>query len=134
MCRTFEAAIATWRGRMINESISARVFETLADQLEAIDIPEDRIARVRSFADEERRHGHLCGAVVEALGGEAIAEFEEPPAVPLHEAVGPVEAAARNLISISCLHETVASALIGAERLDMPEGELRELLTRIYAE
>jgi hypothetical protein len=32
------------------------------------------------------------------------------------------------------LSETVAVSLIGAERLEMPEGELRDLLTSIYAD
>jgi hypothetical protein len=38
------------------------------------------------------------------------------------------------MLSICCLSETVAVSLIGAERIEMPEGELRELLTRIYAD
>ena len=32
------------------------------------------------------------------------------------------------------MSETVAVSLIGAERLEMPEGPLRELLTTIYAD
>jgi hypothetical protein len=32
------------------------------------------------------------------------------------------------------MSETVAVSLIGAERLEMPDGRLRELLTRIYAD
>jgi len=38
------------------------------------------------------------------------------------------------LSSVSCLSETVAVALIGAERFEMPEGALRDLLTRIWAD
>ncbi|MCB9745829.1 MAG: ferritin-like domain-containing protein [Alphaproteobacteria bacterium] len=127
-------AIGTWRGRMINEHGSARVFEALALQLAAAGASAEDVARCEGFAAEERRHGVLCGAVVEALGGEARAEVSEPEAYPLHPDVGPLEGALRNLLSISCLSETVAVALIGAERLEMPEGELKELLTRIYAE
>ena len=41
----------------------------------------------------------------------------------------PLEAALRNMLSICCLSETVAVSLIGAERLEMPAGELRKLLT-----
>ena len=67
------SAIATWRGRMVNEHGSARVFAGLADQL-----ADARLgllaAEARGFAEEELRHGVLCGAVVEALGGEARAE------------------------------------------------------------
>ena len=119
---------------MVNEHGSARVFEGLAAQLEQVGISDEDLARLRSFADEERRHGVLCGAVVEALGGEAVAPALAVIPYPMHEEVDPLEAALRNLLSISCLSETIAVSLIGAERLEMPEGELKELLTRIYAE
>ena len=129
-----ESAIATWRGRMINEHGSARVFEGLAEQLEAAGLHEV-VAEVRGFADEERRHGVLCGAVVEALGGQALAEVPEGEEYPTHDDAGsPLEAALRNMLSICCLSETVAVSLIGAERMEMPDGELRELLTRIWAD
>jgi hypothetical protein len=128
------SAIATWRGRMINEHSSARVFEGLAAQLAAAGL-EDLVLEVSAFAGEERRHGVLCGAVVEALGGEARAEIPEGDPYPAHEdAETPLEAALRNMLSICCLSETVAVSLIGAERLEMPAGELRDLLTRIYAD
>jgi hypothetical protein len=130
-----EAAIGTWRGRMINEHSSARVFDALAKQLHAAGVAEQFVVEVRGFADEERRHGVLCGSVVEALGGEAYAEIPEGAEVPAHEdAESPLEAAVRNMLSICCLSETVAVSLIGAERLEMPDGELRELLTGIYAD
>lgn len=128
------AAIATWRGRMVNEHGSARVFEALAGQLEPAGLSE-HIGAVLQFAAEERRHGVLCGAVVEALGGEALAPTVPSEDVPLHaDAPTPVEAALRNVISIGCLSETVAVALIGAERQQMPDGPLRRLLTRIWAD
>jgi hypothetical protein len=129
-----ESAIATWRGRMINEHSSARVFEGLAEQFAKAGLL-DVVDEVRGFAAEERRHGILCGSVVEALGGEALAEIPEGEEYPAHEdALTPLEAALRNMLSICCLSETVAVSLIGAERIEMPEGELRDLLTRIYAD
>ncbi len=128
------AAIETWRGRMVNEHSSARVFEGLARQLEAAGVT-DVASEVRGFAAEERRHGVLCGAVIEALGGEAVAHVPEGDAYPEHDdAQSPLEAALRNMLSICCLSETVAVSLIGAERIEMPDGELRELLTGIYAD
>jgi hypothetical protein len=128
------SAIGTWRGRMINEHSSARVFEGLAAQFEAAGV-HDLVEEVRGFAAEERRHGVLCGSVVEALGGEACAEVPDGDVYPAHEdAKTPLEAALRNMLSICCLSETVAVSLIGAERIEMPDGELRELLTRIYAD
>lgn len=128
------AAIRTWTGRMVNEHGSARVFEGLAEQLRAAGVAAVEVERCREFAHEERRHGALCGAVVESLGGQARANTPEPAEFPQHEDVGALEAALRNLLSISCLSETIAVALIGAERLEMPEGELEELLTTIYAD
>jgi hypothetical protein len=128
------AAIATWRGRMVNEYSSARVFDGLADQFLEAGHP-DLAEEVRGFAAEERRHGLLCGAVVEALGGEARAAIEEGAQYPAHaDAATRLEAALRNMLSICCLSETVAVSLIGAERLEMPEGELRDLLTTIYSD
>lgn len=119
---------------MINEHSSARVFDGLAAQFGLAGM-SDVVDEVRAFADEERRHGALCGAVVEALGGEARAEIAEGAAYPAHEDAGSaLEAALRNMLSICCLSETVAVSLIGAERLEMPEGELRDLLTKIYAD
>jgi len=128
-----ESAIGTWRGRMINEYSSARVFDGLARQFADAGVA-DIVDEVKGFAAEERRHGVLCGAVVEALGGEALAEVPDGDEYPEHEDAMPLEAALRNMLSICCLSETVAVSLIGAERLEMPEGELRELLTKIYAD
>lgn len=129
------AAIATWRGRMVNEHGSAHVFEGLAHQMERAGFSAAELAEVRVFADEERDHGILCGAVVEALGGAAEAEALAHETFPLHEdASSELEGVLRNAASIGCLSETVAVALIGAERLEMPEGPLRQLLTKIWSE
>jgi hypothetical protein len=130
-----QAAIGTWRGRMVNEHGSSRVFEGLARQMEQAGFSATEVREVQSFAEEERRHGILCGAVVEALGGEAQADALADEVFPLHEdATSAVEGVLRNAASIGCLSETVAVALIGAERLEMPEGPLRELLTKIWSE
>lgn len=128
------AAIATWRGRMMNEYASSRVFEALAAQLAAAGGSAEDVDTCHGFADEERRHGVLCGAVVEALGGSALAELPAPASFPLHVDVSPEEGVLRNVLSVCCLAETVAVSLIGAEREEMPEGELRDLLTRIWAD
>ncbi len=129
------SALSTWRGRMKNEYSSSRVFEGLASQMERAGMAPELVAEVRGFAEEERRHGVMCGAVVEALGGCARTSWRDEGAFPEHlDARSPLEAVLRNLISVCCLSETVAVALIGAERMEMPEGELRELLTRIYAD
>ncbi len=130
-----DMAIATWSGRMKNEYGSARVFEALARQLDRAGLSRSTVETCRGFAAEERRHGVLGGAVVEALGGEAVTVVTTDDEVfPEHADAAPLEAALRNLLSISCLSETIAVSLIGAERLEMPEGELRDLLTSIYSD
>lgn len=127
------AVIATWHGRMTNEYMSSFVFDGLAEQMVAAgDL--DAATRCREFAAEEREHGALCGAVVEAAGGEARAIVAPTRAVPEHRKTTRRAAAARNVISVACLSETVAVALIGAERLEMEGGPLEELLTRIWAD
>jgi hypothetical protein len=123
-------ALGTWAGRMVNEYGSHRVFEALALQLEEAGLDGNAC---REFAGEERRHGVACGAVVEALGGEARFELPESPALPAHRDATRRVAALRNVLSV-CMSETVAVALIAAERLEMPEGPLRELLTGIWAD
>lgn len=124
-------ALATWSGRMKNEHASARVFACLANELERAGI--DGADACREFSAEERRHGVLCASVVEALGGDARF-VEEPLDYPEHDDVSPLEGALRSVLSVACLSETVAVALIGAERLAMPDGPLRELLEGILAD
>jgi hypothetical protein len=128
------SARATWLGRMVNEHGSARVFEKLAGQVRAAGLDPSLAEKCLVFASEERTHGLLCGAVVEALGGRAVAPALTEEVFPLHEDATPVEGVLRNVLSICCLSETVAVSLIGAERAEMPEGPLRERLTRIWAD
>ena len=129
----FALAVPTWRARMVNEHESSAVFAALATQLRDAGLAASARA-CDDFADEERRHGELCGAVVEALGGDARARARQHPELPAHPDVDRREAALRNVLSVCCLSETVAVALIGAERLEMPAGELRDLLTRIFSD
>jgi hypothetical protein len=127
-------ALATWRGRMVNEYASSRVFGGLAAQIRAAGLDAALATECEVFAEEERTHGALCGAVVQALGGEAVAPARHDAPFPMHADVPAVEGVLRNIVSISCLSETVAVSLIGAERLAMPDGDLRDLLTRIWAD
>ena len=130
----FGPAIFTWRARMQNEYSSSAVFEALAAQLARAGFDASVVRECASFAGEERKHGSLCASVVAALGGEATVRLPPLPAFPTHPDAPRRAAALRNLIHVSCLSETVAVALIGAERLEMPEGPLRELLSVIYAD
>lgn len=126
-------ALATWRGRMVNEYGSAPVFAGLAAQFRAVGA-EAWAVEATVMADEEHRHGVLCGAVVEALGGAARAPAPERDPLPAHPAVDRFEALTRNLLSVCCLSETVACALITAEREEMQPGPLHDLLGEILAD
>jgi hypothetical protein len=128
------AAVCTWQARMLNEYASSGVFESLAAQLHDAGFDGALSAECHGFAAEERRHGVLCGAVVEALGGEARGRLPAARPYPLHPRAPGRAAALRNVIHVCCMSETVAVALIGAERLEMPDGPLRALLSRIYAD
>jgi hypothetical protein len=127
-------AEGTWRGRMVNEYESAEVFEALAEVMAQAGFARAIVDEVRGFGAEERRHGVLCGAVVTALGGEAVAPGTARPSFPQHPDVEPLEAVLRDVLSVCCMSETVAVSLIAAEREEMPQGELRALLTSIWSD
>lgn len=127
------AVMGTWRGRMINEYTSSTVFAGLAEQLAALGLPDDAAA-CREFSTEEREHGVACGSVLAAAGGEAMFTMAEPRRLPVHADTTPRAAVIRNIISICCMSETVAVSLIGAERMEMPEGPLHTLLTKIWSD
>lgn len=119
---------------MVNEYGSSHVFSCLAEQMAQAGASLQEVRACEGFANEEKNHGVLCGAVVEALGGEALDTLPDAELFPTHDDVPASEAIVRNVLSIGCLSETVAVALIGAEREEMPKGQLHDLLTRIWAD
>ncbi len=128
------AAVDTWRGRMVNESLSSRVFAGLVPQMMAADLPPRWLDRAARAATDELRHGRQCAAVVHALGGDAYAVVPHVSQLPTHDDASPLEAVLRNVLSVSCLSETVAVALIGAERLAVAPAGLTETLSQILAD
>ena len=87
------------------------------------------------MVSDELRHGRQCAEMVHALGGEAVAEIPEVLTdVPLHPDAEPMEAFLRNILSISCLSETVAVALIRAEKNEVSTPEMEETLNGILAD
>lgn len=128
------AAVATWKGRMVNEHISARVFAGLVPQMMHAELDPDHQAAVAIMIGDELRHARQCATAVLALGGDPRAELPPLAAVPEHEDADPLEAVLRNVLSISCLAETVAVALIDAERLVAGPPALAELLRSILAD
>lgn len=129
-----QVAIATWRGRMVNEHASARVFSALVGQAMAAGLSAQRQTQLAEFACEELRHARQCAAVVLAFGGEARAPLPALPKVPDHDDVEPLEALLRNVLSVCCLSETVAVALIRAETLQIGPPALKSVLDAILAD
>ncbi|NUN15773.1 MAG: ferritin-like domain-containing protein [Myxococcales bacterium] len=127
-------AIETWRGRMVNEHISARVFASLIPQMMKAGLDASHLSQVAVMITDELRHGRQCAAVVSALGGDPCAEIPELADVPNHEDASPLEGLLRNVLSISCLSETVAVALIRAEQQAVAPPEMHTTLSMILAD
>jgi hypothetical protein len=130
-----ERAIATWKLRMVNEHVSARVFAQLIPQMMRAGIDPSWQESVSIMVSDELRHGRQCAEVVHALGGEAIAELPDGlDDVPTHDDVEPMEGFLRNILSVSCLSETVAVALIRAEKNEISSPEIEAILDTILAD
>jgi hypothetical protein len=127
-------AARTWRGRMVNEHISAQVFASLVPQLMRAAVPPSILAQVPAYITDELRHAEQCAGVVLALGHEPVAPLPEIQKVPEHEDVGPLEAAVRNVLSVGCLSETVAVSIIRAEQAELAGTTLGGVLDSILAD
>lgn len=129
-----ELAIESWVGRMCNEHVSARIFAQLLPQMMEVGLSPRSQEAVAKMISDELRHGRLCAAAVVGLGGEAVCELPPLTAVPLHEDADALEGLLRNILSVSCLSETVAVSLIAAERLNAGHPVLEETLSSILAD
>ncbi|MEZ4302903.1 MAG: ferritin-like domain-containing protein [Polyangiaceae bacterium] len=125
------AAVRNWRDRMVSEHASARVFAGMFDRLLRAGVKRRYLEMARAGIEEEMEHAVLCGRVLAALGEEAVAEMPELPQVERHEDASPIEAVLRDAISIGACSETVAVALVGAEREQAGSEGLRRVLDRI---
>lgn len=127
-------AARTWRGRMVNEHVSAQVFAGLVPQLMGAAFPPVAIAALPGMIADELRHAEQCAGVVLALGHAPVAPLPALARMPDHPEVGPLEAALRNLLSVCCLSETVAVAVIRAEQAELEGTALGGVLSRILAD
>lgn len=128
-------AQSTWRGRMVNEHASARVFAQLVPQLMRAEVSPALQASALDMAQDELRHARQCAGVLVSLGAEAEGELPALVDLPAHEdAESPLEVVLRNVMSICCLSETVAVALIDAERRALDGNPLSQVLKTILAD
>ncbi|MCK6520327.1 ferritin-like domain-containing protein [Myxococcota bacterium] len=129
-----QVAVRTWRGRMVNEHISAQVWAGLVPSLMRAGAPPAALAELPTAIADELRHAEQCAGVVLALGGVPVAPLPALEPVPLHEEVAPLEGAVRNLISVGCMSETIAVSIIRAEHAELDDGPLATLLGEILAD
>lgn len=130
-----QRAIATWKARMVNEHVSARVFAQLIPQMMRAGIDPSWQESISIMVSDELRHGRQCAGMVHALGGEPVAEIPDVLTdVPVHSDVEPMEGFLRNILSVSCLSETVAVALIRAEKNEVSTPEMEATLDEILAD
>lgn len=127
-------AVRTWRGRMVNEHTSAQVFAGLVPQAMRAALPPALQAELPTMIADEYRHARQCAGVVLALGGEPVAPLPAIEPLPDHADVGPLEAFLRNALSVGCLSETVAVAVIRAEHAELEGTALAEVLASILAD
>jgi hypothetical protein len=128
------AAQQTWLARMVNETVSSRVFAALLGQLLAAGGKPADLQALATFAADELRHGQLCAAVAHQLGATAEQPLPPLPAVPDHADTTPQLAVLRNILSVCCLSETVAVALIRAEHAELQGTPLGTVLGQILAD
>lgn len=120
-----------WRIHMVAEFASSRVFSALVPQLMRAELDYEYVRQATDMARQEVEHGLLSAQVYVALGGNPRAVMPDLADVPAHEVVSHLEAVLRNVISISCAGETLAVAVIGAERERAQSEPLRHVLSQI---
>lgn len=129
------AARAVWGRRIAHEHRSAAVFSRLLPQLMEAGAPLEFKTVVLRMSMDELRHAALCAAVVEALGGESVAETElATQPLPQHAGTHPVERALRNVTFASCLSETVSVGLLTAEKEEIAEPLIAGVVEQLRAD
>lgn len=129
-----QMAVRTWRGRMVNEHVSAQVFAGLVPAAMRAALPPALQAEIPAMIADEYRHARQCAGVVVALGGVPVAPLPPIDALPAHDEVGPTEALLRHALSVGCVSETVAVSVIRAEQAELEGTALGAVLNRILAD
>lgn len=129
------AAQKIWQKRMVNEYRSATVFTQLVPQLVEAQATLDVQTTTLRCAMDELRHGGLCGALVEALGGVAEVETDlGPRPIPTHPGCTPRERVMRNLLFVGCMSETIAVATTVEERAQTTDPVVRRVIDQIVGD
>ena len=126
-----QAAIVEWTNRMVHAHVASRLFAGLVPQMMRAGIESGFQAATAEAVVNELRHARLCGAVVEALGGQARAPLPDVCDVPRHDGVSPLEGLLRNVLSIICLDETVVVAQLENRHRNASESTMRRVIAEI---
>ena len=126
-----QIAIAEWSQRIAEEQQSSRLFAGLLPQMMRVGVDPGFAAATAEAVVDELRHARLCAAVVESLGGQARASLTTFEELPRHADAVPFEGLLRNVLSISCLEETVAAALLEHDHRLARESTLRRVIAEI---
>ena len=126
---------AGWTQRMIFEHRSSMVFSQLAQQLFEANATLDAKIVMMRMAQDELRHTATCASVIEALGGDPIADavFDVEP-LAVHRGTGVEERALRNVIYTTCMSEMVACARFVATLDHTTDPFMRDAMRRLLAD
>lgn len=128
-------AEGTWRERMRHEHHSSCVFSRLLPQLIEAEAGLEYKTSVLRMAMDELHHAALCASVVRYLGGDPAIETSlvtEP--LPEHPGRSPRERLLRNVLFVSCLSETIATALLAEERERAREPRIARVVEQLSAD
>jgi bacterioferritin (cytochrome b1) len=108
-----QVAAGVWQHRHRVELQAAVRFDRLAKELAQLGANHAVVSLAKSAADDERRHASLCRELIAHFGGEPPDEIA-PAAPPVGiSGMSPRQRVLYELIAMSCITETLSTALLG---------------------
>lgn len=123
-------AARLWTRRVDVELEAAARFVAIAAELRLLQAPHELVEWAERCAADERRHAELCAERVVAMGG-TVPTRDEP-----HEWLAPSGFAGRErllyeCVAVSCVTETVATAIQVKMLAQMPKGRARTIIHEV---
>lgn len=128
-------AASVWRARRRVELDAATRFERIARDLERVDAHRDVIGLASGAANEEMRHAALCAELIAHFGGATPSEA----AASATSRVAPAELEGREallyeIVALSCVTETLSTALLGELVACARDGAAKEAMHEILSD
>lgn len=125
-------AAHVWRSRRRAELQAGARFARIAVELERFDAHRDVVSLASDAAHEEGRHAELCAELVSHFGGAVHDDAPVPAVLP----VAPPNLKARDallyeIVALSCVTETLSTALLGALVACARDGAAKEAMHEI---